>query len=553
MGRFTCFGVKKMAVNSTSTSGADAIVGDNENDVVDALGGADSVVGGGGDDTIEGGAGNDVIHGDHAAAATREHLDWTQQGAQGTDLKGGFTQDTGDVDVTIGFTDPGNNATTFAVETGNTQYVGSDGFASNSAGRLYGNGDGDTAVVEIGFAASTGSSASDEVSNVAFRISDLDSAANNHIDQITVTAFDVDGNPVTVNLTGGSGMIVSGNTASGNGGYDTDDAEASLLVNIPGPVSRIEVSYSNGDNVTHAVDITDIYFDPIQTHGDDSLSGGTGDDSLYGDEGLDTLIGGEGADHLSGGAAQDTADYSASDAAVNVDLTAGTGTGGHAQGDTLTGMDGVIGSDFNDTLTGYDGQSLTGNAATDHTNIFDGGAGDDVLDGRGGDDILRGGADDDTIVAGRGDDQLYGDSGDDVFDVDAGFGSDTIVGGETGETDGDTLDASSMSDDITLDLSAIGASDPESGTLSAGGDTLSFSEIENVQLGSGDDTATGSSGNDNVDLGGGNDSALGGAGNDTLEGGDGADTLLGQQGDDSLSGGEGNDMLGVTALRRGLS
>lgn len=534
-----------MATNTTSSSGNDTLIGDHANDSIDAQGGNDLVVAGGGDDTVEGGAGQDTIYGDHNTGVAREHLNWTAQGAQGTDLSSGFTQDTGDVNVTVGFTDPGNNNSTFTVETGNTQYVGSGPYASNSAGRLFGNGDAETAVMTVDFAASANSSASGEVGNVAFRINDLDAAANNHIDQITVTAFDADGNPVTVNLTAGSDMGLSGNTATGQGNYNTGSEQASLLVEIPGPVSQVVVSYSNGDNVTHAVNVTDIYFDPIKSTGDDSLSGGAGNDSLYGGEGLDTLEGGTGADHLEGGAGQDTADYSASSAAVTVDLAAGTGVGGDAQGDTLVGVDGIIGSDHDDTLLGYNGQSLTGDVATDYTNIFDGGAGDDYIDGRGGDDILRGGADDDTIVAGGGDDQLFGDGGDDVFDVDAGFGRDTLSGGESGETAGDTLDASSMSDDITLDLSSSGASDPESGTLSAGGDTLTFSEIENVQLGAGDDTATGSSGNDNVDLGGGNDRALGGAGNDTLEGGDGADTLLGQQGDDSLSGGEGNDMLGV--------
>ncbi|WP_424942059.1 Hint domain-containing protein [Aliiroseovarius crassostreae] len=534
-----------MATNTTSSSGNDTLIGDHENDSIDAQGGDDLVVAGGGDDTVEGGAGQDTLYGDHLTDAARAFLDWSLLGSDGTDLTGGFTQDTGDVDVSVSFTDPGNNNTTFAVETSNTQYTGSGPFDANSAGRLFGDGDADTAVLTVDFAASAGSSASGEVENVAFRINDLDRVDGNHIDEIVVTAYDADGNPVTVNLTAGSDMGLSGDTATGQGNYTTASEEASLLVEIPGPVSKIVISYANRDATTHAVDITDIYFDPIKETGDDSLSGGAGNDSLYGGEGLDTLEGGTGADYLEGGAAQDTADYSASSAAVTVDLSSGTGSGGDAEGDMLTGVDGIIGSDHDDTLLGYDGQSLTGDLATDYTNIFDGGAGDDYIDGRGGDDILRGGADDDTLVAGAGDDQLFGDGGDDVFDVDAGFGSDTIVGGETGETAGDTLDASSMSDNIALDLSANGASDPESGTLSAGGDTLTFSEIENVHLGSGDDTATGSSGDDNVDLGAGNDSAQGGAGNDTLEGGDGADTLLGQQGDDSLSGGDGNDTMGV--------
>ncbi len=534
-----------MATNTTSSTGNDTLVGDQANDSIDAQAGDDLVIGGGGSDTIVGGTGNDTIHGDHSTAATQEHLDWTLQGTQGADLSTGFTQTTGDVDVTVGFTDTGNNNATFKVETTDQQYVGTGPYASNSAGKLYGRGDAQTAEMTVDFAAAAGSSAADEVSNVSFRINDLDAYAGNHLDQITITAFDAAGNPVAVNLTGGSGMTVSGSSASGGGNYNPNNAEASLQVDIPGPVAKVVVNYSNGDINTQAVSVTDIYFDPIKTTGDDSLSGGAGDDILVGGDGLDTLEGGTGADTLMGGNGQDTADYSASSAGVTVDLSAGTGTGGDAQGDLLTGMDGIIGSAHDDTLLGYNSQSQTGNLATDYTNIFDGGAGNDYLDGRGGDDILRGGADDDTIVAGAGDDQLFGDGGDDDFVVGEGFGHDTIVGGETGETAGDTLDASSMTSNVTLDLSANGAKDPESGTLSDGADTLQFSEIENITLGAGDDTVLGSGGADKVDLGVGNDSAEGGAGNDTLSGGDGNDTLLGQAGDDSLSGGAGNDTMGV--------
>ncbi|WKV86918.1 hypothetical protein LJJ44_04065 [Pseudomonas sp. B24_DOA] len=47
-------------------------------------------------------------------------------------------------------------------------------------------------------------------------------------------------------------------------------------------------------------------------------------------------------------------DYSASTSGVNVDIRPGTGlagVGGDAQGDTLTGIEKVIGTAFNDTFT----------------------------------------------------------------------------------------------------------------------------------------------------------------------------------------------------------
>ncbi len=310
------------ATDDTINSG---YTGDPEDDQVDdgvgtgGSGQGDVIEGNGGNDTVNGGAGDDIIYGDFGEptteAATQEHLDWTAQGGQGTNLTGGFTQTTGDIDVTVGFTDPGNNATTFAVETGNTQYTGGGPFGSNSSGRVYGNGDAETAELEIDFAAASGASVTGEVTNVSFRVNDLDAYAGNHTDQFTVTAFDADGNPVTVTLTPGSDMTVAGDTASGNNNYSSDSEQASLLVEIAGPVSKIIVEYANGQGGTHAVDITDIYFTPIPVGGNDSLAGGAGDDTIYGEDGDDTLVGGAGQDSLVGGAGSDTFSLGAGDIA----------------------------------------------------------------------------------------------------------------------------------------------------------------------------------------------------------------------------------------------
>ena len=87
---------------------------------------------------------------------------------------------------------------------------------------------------------------------------------------------------------------------------------------------------------------------------------------VYGFDGNDTMRGGSGADTLDGGGhayaahtpwmytqeGGDTVDYGASDAAVDVDLTRATQTGGHAEGDVLIGVENVVGSGFNDSITG---------------------------------------------------------------------------------------------------------------------------------------------------------------------------------------------------------
>ncbi len=88
-----------------------------------------------------------------------------------------------------------------------------------------------------------------------------------------------------------------------------------------------------------------------------------GNDILLGGAGNDTLIGGGGADSLQGGAGVDTADYSGSAAPVTVNLTTGTGSGGDAQGDTLTGVDNLIGSFGDDSLTGDAGNNYRSSAA----------------------------------------------------------------------------------------------------------------------------------------------------------------------------------------------
>jgi Ca2+-binding RTX toxin-like protein len=137
--------------------------------------------------------------------------------------------------------------------------------------------------------------------------------------------------------------------------------------------------------------------------GDDVIDGGAGNDKLAGEDGNDTFLGGAGADTMSGGAGIDTVDYSNSQA-VTVSLRAGTGSGGDAEGDTLGGIENLIGSNkFNghDTLTG-DGGSNTIDGRAGNDTIF-GCEGNDVLIGGFGNDTMSGGADADTFVFNVGD------------------------------------------------------------------------------------------------------------------------------------------------------
>jgi len=250
--------------------------------------------------------------------------------------------------------------------------------------------------------------------------------------------------------------------------------------------------------------------------GNDLLDGGAGDDILNAGNGDDTLIGGVGADTLNGGAGLDVVNYATSGAAVTVDLSTMTATGGDATGDVLSGVDGITGSDFNDTLTGFDGVFDGGTT----TNFIDGGAGDDSISGLGGgdtllggagddsmscdsgDDTIIGGADNDLISGGTGNDQLLGQDGDDTINVSQGdsaeggdgddvfivtdlgetdTGTITIIGGEGDETAGDTL---VLTPDIGRDDITFTNTDDEtgglSGTFNLNGAVVNFSEIENI-------------------------------------------------------------------------
>ena len=158
--------------------------------------------------------------------------------------------------------------------------------------------------------------------------------------------------------------------------------------------------------------------------GNDILHGLVGDDTLNGNDGDDTLDGGPGADTLDGGAGSDTATYQNSSVGVLVRLhNAAAVKFGDAEGDTLTGVEHLIGSRYNDTLAG-DGED----------NIMRGGDGDDVLYGgpAGGDDEMYGDNGDDRIFGGRGNDILTGGEGNDRLR--GGPGEDILI------ADGDHMD-----------------------------------------------------------------------------------------------------------------
>ncbi len=187
-------------------------------------------------------------------------------------------------------------------------------------------------------------------------------------------------------LTGGLG----GDLLDGGEGVDTARYDGS------GSAVSIDLSSGNASGGDAAGDVLISIENLVGSDHDDTLRGSSGDNVLTGGSGDDLLEGRSGADTLEGGSGVDTADYSGSTSGVTVDLGDGAvEVGGHAEGDTLGGIENITGSDFDDQLTGDSG-----------ANTLVGGAGDDTFGHTGGSDHFEGGSGSDTIDFGAASDDV---------------------------------------------------------------------------------------------------------------------------------------------------
>ncbi|WP_280137213.1 calcium-binding protein, partial [Methylobacterium sp. Leaf108] len=289
----------------------------------------------------------------------------------------------------------------------------------------------------------------------------------------------------------------------------------------------------------------------------DLLRGNAGINTLESLNGNDTLEGGVGADVLDGGAGLDTASYAGAGTGVAVSLTTATGTAGDAQGDSLVGIENLLGSDLNDTLTG-DGLSnvLKGGFGADQ---LSGGAGVDTLDGGFGSDSLEGGAGADVIDGGDGpvaDVAAYTTSAAGVNvqlvgGVGAGLGGDALGDTLIGIED---LVGSVFADTLTGDASANvleGGAGADSLNGGAGVDTVSYvSSLNAVAVDLTLGTATG--GHATGDTLAGIENLRGSTLNDTLTGDGLANVLEGGLGSDRLVGGGGLDWASYAHATTGV-
>ncbi len=419
--------------------------------------------------------------------------------------------------------------------------VNGDGFADLIIGAYGANGGAGASYVVFGQASGFSSS---------LDLSALDGTNGFKIDG--VAAGDGSGRSVAsagdLNGDGFADLIVGAVFADPNG----DGSGASYVIYGAKPGEAVDRS---GTDIANRINGGDF---------NDTLSGLGGGDTLIGWGGNDTLIGGAGHDSLDGGDGRDTADYSTSASGVNVNLVAGSGSGGDAQGDTLTGIENIIGSAAADTLHGDGGKNIiTGNGGADMLlgggggDLLQAGDGSDTLNGAGGNDTLRGDNGADHLNGGTGNDRLAGNGDGDVLN--GGDGNDTLFGGGGA----DHLDGGAGFDRAGYFFSAAAVTvDLSTGHGSGGlanGDTLSHIEAVSgsdsfgdtligrngldvaLQGNGGDDSLKGLNGNDTLSGDNGNDTLRGGLGDDHLDGGKGGDLLIGGSGNDKLTGGSGPD------------
>jgi Ca2+-binding RTX toxin-like protein len=255
-------------------------------------------------------------------------------------------------------------------------------------------------------------------------------------------------------LVGGRGNDI----LDGGGGTDTADyshwnsvtaavgADFDLSVVFDGATLLAEGRNLSGPTIRNGLDdgLRPIESDTLRsienirgTNFDDRFHGSTSDNVLWGRGGNDTYVTDLGNDTLIGGTGIDTVDYSASSATsgIIVSIDSGVrGTGGFAQGDLLSEIENVIGTNGNDTIIG-NGE-------------------DNRLSGERGDDNLGGGDGDDTLIGGQqiDIDRLSGGAGFDTFLYLSRDDSRNAVG-----RTGDAIQDFNVNEDL-IDLQALNVS-----------------------------------------------------------------------------------------------
>ncbi len=286
-------------------------------------------------------------------------------------------------------------------------------------------------------------------------------------------------------------------------------------------------------------------------------------------DGDDVVHAGPGHDVIDGGTGSNTISYAYSNSGVSVDLAAGTGRGGAADGDVLKNFSNIEGSKFADTLIGTSGDNVFiasgggdniigsgGNDTVDYSaskdgvnvnlatgaghgglaegdklsginNLIGSATGGNTLTGNGNANLLQGGAGNDVIEGGGGADTLLAGGGNDTViysgsetKVDGGAGGDTLI-----MKTGANIDLRAADQTLGDSTQVAGIENIDASAVATAMGVIGTSGDNRITTGSGADTIDGGGGGDVIDAGGGNDtvsyhgqevSIAGGAGNNTL-------------------------------------
>ena len=475
----------------------DTLDGDDGDDLLQGLGGNDTLLGEDDDDTLEGGSSNDKLFGG-------EDDDFLDGGEGADSLDGSTGSDTANYENS-------EDGVAIALSTGEVSGGEAQGDTLTGIENLIGSLEGENTLSgnnDDNFI--VGGEDEDELSGEDGNDTiegglEEDTIAGGSGDDSLIGGQDFDsliGDAGNDSPIGGS----RGDTLQGDSGADL----------IDGGADKDAASYADSSEAV-SINLATLTLSGGDAEGDtlssiENLIGSDNNDILIGDSNNNVLEGGGGADTLDGGVGEDKASYVDSEAGVNVNLATQTFSGGDAEGDTISNIKNLIGSDEDDTLIG-----------DDRDNILEGIEGDDLVQGNDGNDRLYGGEDDDTIEGGSGADLLQGNEDDDYLS--GGANNDTIFGGE----DDDTIEGGG-------DLNFLSGD--------AGDDSLIGGTVNDTLLGGFDnDTLFGDAGIDTLDGGSENDFLDGGEDNDLLTGATGDDTLIGGEGDDIVNGGFGIDSL----------
>ena len=623
--------------------GVVGIIGHDTTDRLTAAPEGSLLVGAGGDDTLLGGAGDDWLQGDGGADTLR--------GGGGSDILIVDADDfaTGEVDGGAGFDIAmvsGDTGVTVDLATHELEAIqgsgGDDTFSTSGSDSvfMFGEGGADTLTGGAGDDVLSGGAGADTLragagDDVLFV--DADDFATGAVDGGTGrdTAFVEGSTGVTVNLATHNLEMLFGSS-----GADTLSTSGAAGVLIDGGAGNDAITGGGGN---------------------DSLFGSAGDDTVTGGAGNDVLDGGAGADTLRGGSGNDLYRFGRGGGRDTIRDASGSGDVLYLHGDIgiadirLRMKSGKLeialkdpdkpSAAFDDladraTIENWsssgarieviafgDGSLLNltevvqtynvrnGGAAVDLIaamtaawgyrrpqrpgEVYQGGAGNDILAGGPGNDLMSGGAGNDTLWGGSsGNDELHGGAGDDRYVFGRGDGRDTIMdkhisGGapvRAGTADelvlrGDISIADIMLrlNDGPLKLLEIALKEPDNpgAAFDDLADRISiwswtgyrgYEQVEFITFGDGSRldlrelvrTYGVVKGGPAVDLiaamaaahktpvpagghaylgGSGDDTLVGSAGNDIVSGGAGDDVLAGGAGDDTLTGGAGADTL----------